>query len=119
VTDQPGRPLGRPDESYEDGLQHERTALAWERTAIALMLAGILLARFTAKDGHIALSAIGLGLTVFGGAVLVWAGAHYEALHGPLRDGDPIVHPTATRTIGIVTVLACAAALVFGVIFAF
>ena len=96
----------RPTESFDDALPHERTALAWERTAIALMVAGILLARFTAQDGHIALSAIGLGLTVFGGAVLVWAGAHYEALHGPLRVGDPIVHPTATRTVGIVTVIA-------------
>jgi uncharacterized membrane protein YidH (DUF202 family) len=108
-----------PDEGDRDGLQHERTALAWERTAIALMLAGILLARFTAKDGHVSLSAIGLCVTVFGGAVLVWAGAHHDTLHGPLRDGDPVVHPTATRTIGIVTVLASAAALTFGVIFAF
>ena len=114
MTDQ-----AHPDEGDLDGLQHERTALAWERTAIALMVAGILLARFTAKDGHPALSTIGLGVTVFGGAVLVWAGAHYEALHGPLRDDDPVVHPTATRTIGIVTVLVSASALAFGVIFAF
>ena len=110
---------GWPSDGHDDGMQHERTALAWERTAIALMVAGILLARFTAKDGHIALSAIGLGVTVFGGAVLVWAGVHYDALHGPLRDGDPIVHPTATRTIGIVTVLVCGSALAFAVIFAF
>ncbi|MET0911103.1 MAG: DUF202 domain-containing protein [Ilumatobacteraceae bacterium] len=108
----------RPTESFDDALPHERTALAWERTAISMMVAGILLARFTAQDHHVALSAIGLALTVFGGAVLVWAGAHYEALHGPLRDGDPIVHPTAARTVGIVTVIASGSALVFGVIFA-
>ena len=51
--------------------------------------------------------------------LLVWAGVHYEALHGPLRDGDPIVHPTAARTVGIVTVLVSGASFVFGVMFAF
>jgi uncharacterized membrane protein YidH (DUF202 family) len=108
----------RPVESFDDVLAHERTALAWERTAISLMVVGILLARFTAADGHAALSAIGLGVTVFGGAVLVWAGAHYEDLHGPLRDGDAIVHPTAARTIGIVTVLTSGAALAFAAVYA-
>ena len=109
----------RPTESFDDALPHERTALAWERTAVSLMVAGILLARFTAADGHVVLSVIGLGLTLFGGAVLVWAGAHYEALHGPLRAGDPVVHPTATRTVGIVTVIASGASLIFALIFAF
>lgn len=111
------RASSRPVESFDDGLQHERTALAWERTAISLMVAGILLARFTAIDHHVALSAIGLAVTVFGGAVLVWSSAHYEALHGQLRDGDPIVHPTAARTVGIVSVITSGAAFVFGVIF--
>ena len=109
----------RPTESFDDALPHERTALAWERTAISIMVAGILLARFTARDGHVALSVCGLALTVFGGAVIVWAGAHYEALHGQLRDGDPIVHPSAARAVGIVTVIACGSAFVFAVIFAF
>ena len=109
----------RPTDRFDGGLQQERTALAWERTAISMMVAGILLARFTATDGHPSLSVVGLGVTVFGGILLVWAGVHYEALHGPLRDGDPIVHPTAARTVGIVTVLVSGASFVFGVMFAF
>lgn len=110
------RMANRPLENFDDGLQHERTALAWERTAISLMVAGILLARFTAADHHVALSAIGLAVTVFGGAVLVWSSARYEALHGPLRDGDPVVHPTAARTIGMVTVITSGAALALALI---
>jgi uncharacterized membrane protein YidH (DUF202 family) len=109
----------RPTTSFDDALPHERTALAWERTAISIMVAGVLLARFTAHDGHVALSAIGLALTAFGGGVLVWASVQYEARHGQLRDGEPVVHPTAARTIGIVTVIACGAALLFGIVFAF
>jgi uncharacterized membrane protein YidH (DUF202 family) len=34
------------DQHVEDGLQHERTALAWTRTALALMVAGSLLIRY-------------------------------------------------------------------------
>ena len=38
-------PVGdRPTSSYDAGLQHERTALAWERTAISAMVAGIVFA---------------------------------------------------------------------------
>ncbi len=105
----------RPDESFDDGLQHERTALAWERTAISLMVAGVVFARFAALDAHWLVAVLGLVQTGFGGGVLIWSSFHYDDLHAPLRAGDPVVHPKAARIVGTVaisaTVLALAVAL--------
>ena len=72
---------------FDAGLQHERTALAWERTAIASMVAGVLLGRYAAESLHPAFAAVGLAQVVFGSVVLLWAATHYEDLHGPLRSG--------------------------------
>lgn len=105
----------RPDESFATGLQHERTALAWERTAIALMVAGLLLARAAAVEDQWVVAAVGLVMTAFGGTVLIWAGAHYEQLHGPLRRGDDVVHPLAARLVGLATVLVSGIGLAFAV----
>jgi uncharacterized membrane protein YidH (DUF202 family) len=105
----------RPDESFDRGLQHERTALAWERTAIALMIAGLVLSRAAALEEQWVVAAVGLLLTVFGGSVLIWAGVHYEDLHGPLRRGDDVVHPLAARLVGLATVGASGLGLAFAV----
>lgn len=94
----------RPAESFSLGLQHERTALAWERTAIAMMVAGMALARFAAVNAYWVYAIVGLAQTAFGGLVLVWAGSHYDDLHGPLRRGDDVVHPLATRLVGLVAI---------------
>lgn len=94
----------RPPQSFDGALQHERTALAWERTAITMMVAGILFARYAASVGHLAVAFAGLLQTALGAAVLVWAGWHYEDLHGPLRRGVDVVHPMAARLVGLTTV---------------
>lgn len=91
----------RPRAVFDSGLQHERTALAWERTAIASMVAGVLMARYAAGELHIAVGAFGVAQVVFGAALLVWSARHYEDLHGPLRTGDSPIHPTAARVVGI------------------
>lgn len=95
------------------GLQSERTALAWERTAIAMMVTGVLLARYSAGAARPALAATGLCQTLGGAALLVWAGAHYADLHDPISEGESIVHPLAVRLVGLATVAfsGCALAL--------
>ena len=93
----------RPATNYDEGLQHERTALAWERTSISMMVVGVILARFAAESAHPVVAIGGLVQTAVGAAVLVWAGWHYEDLHGTLRDQDPVVHPTAARLLGLGT----------------
>jgi uncharacterized membrane protein YidH (DUF202 family) len=105
----------RPATSFDGGLQHERTALAWERTAVATMVAGVILGRFAAIHEYWVFAAFGLAQTAFGGGLLVWAAAHYENLHGLLRDGSDVVHPGAARVVGVVTVVTIGAALVMSV----
>ena len=99
----------RPDEVFDPMLQHERTALAWERTAIATMVSGTLLAR-RAADLHVSLAAMGVLQVVLGAALLIWTGLRYEQLHAPLRRGDSPVHPVAVRFIGITTMIFSALA---------
>jgi uncharacterized membrane protein YidH (DUF202 family) len=96
--------LSQPERAPQAGLQHERTSLAWERVAVSMMVVGILLARLAAVDGYVAIATVGLLQTVFGGGVLVWAGWHYDELHGPRRRGMELVRPGAARLVGVSTV---------------
>jgi putative membrane protein len=106
----------RPDTVFDVGLQHERTALAWERTAIASMVAGVLLARYAAQSLHFAFAAIGLAWVVVGGGLLVWSARHYDDLHGRLRDGQSPVHPGAARFVGFGTIAFTGAALLLAIV---
>ena len=100
------------------GLQHERTALAWERTSIAIMVAGVVLARFAAKDGAAVVAIAGILQVLVGGAVLTWSGRHYEDLHGALHRGDCVVHPGAARVVGVSTIVFTGFALALAVVLA-
>ncbi len=96
---------GRPGSVFDPGLQHERTALAWERTAIASIVAGVLMARAAAETLPVGFAAFGLAQVAVGAALLVWSGRHYEELHGPLRAQESPVHPLAARVVGIGTIV--------------
>lgn len=106
----------RPDRSFDEGLQHERTALAWERTAVATMVAGALLARWAAEDAAPLFGLLGIVQVAFGGGLLAWTGRHYEDLHGPLRAGDSPVHPVAVRVVGVATTVSIGVALAFATV---
>jgi uncharacterized membrane protein YidH (DUF202 family) len=102
--------------SNDGGLQHERTALAWERTAISTIVAGVLLARYAAASLHVAFAAFGLAQVVFGAGLLIWTGRRYNDLHGPLQAGVNPAHPRATRLVGIATVGFIGAAVLLAVV---
>ncbi len=106
----------RPTERFDVGLQHERTALAWERTAISSMVAGVFFGRYAAGASHPGLAVLGLLQVAAGAAVLVWAGWHYDELHGPLRRGTSVVHPTAARFVGLSTAVFSGLALAVAVV---
>lgn len=105
----------RPDSVFDPMLQHERTALAWERTAIATMVAGTLLAR-RAADVHLVLGALGVAQVMLGAGLLIWTGLRYEQLHAPLRRGESPVHPIAVRLVGVMTMLFTGLALLVAVL---
>jgi uncharacterized membrane protein YidH (DUF202 family) len=111
--------MSRPDKVFDAGLQHERTALAWERTAIAAMVAGVLLARYAAQTVHFTIAFVGIGQVVVAALLLIWSGRHYEDLHGPLRAGVSPVHPTAARIVGIATVVFSGFGLVLAILISF
>lgn len=104
----------RPDQVFDPMLQHERTALAWERTAIATMVSGTLLAR-RASDLHWSFAAMGVLQVVLGAALLIWTGLRYEQLHAPLRRGESPVHPRAVQFIGVTTIVFCGVAMIVAV----
>jgi uncharacterized membrane protein YidH (DUF202 family) len=110
--------MSRPEKVFDPGLQHERTALAWERTAIGVMIAGVLLARYAAQTVHVTIALVGVAQVVVGAVLLVWSGRHYDDLHGPLRAGVSPVHPTAARVVGLATVTFSAFALVLAILIA-
>lgn len=110
-------PAPRPEQSFDEGLQHERTLMAWERTAVSTMVAGALLARYGATDQHPIFATLGVIQVAFGGALLAWSGRHYEELHGPLRDGHNPSHPLAIRVVGFATTLGIGLAVMMAAVF--
>lgn len=87
---------------FDPMLQLERTALAWERTAVAMMVAGILLTRHSTNT-LAAMAVTGITQVVLGAGLLVWAGMRYEQLHTPLRRGENPAHPRAVHFVGQAT----------------
>mgnify|MGYP001152866461 CR=1 FL=1 len=101
----------RPAESFSESLQHERTNLAWERTAIALMVASTLLARYAASDGVWVVAGVAFALAAVGGGLLVWGGVHYDDLHEPLRTGGEIDHHIEIKLVAATAVAVAGTAL--------
>jgi uncharacterized membrane protein YidH (DUF202 family) len=92
----------------EDGLQDERTA-------ISVMVTGLLIARYSALSLHWAFSVAGLLAVAIGSAILVWAGQRYDEMQQHIERGDNPVHPTATRFVGMLAVVLTGVALVLAI----
>lgn len=106
----------RPGQVFDPKLQHERTSLAWERTAISGLVVGVLMTRVGAAT-HLLLGAIGVLQVCFAAGLLVWTGRHYEDLHGVLRAGETPTRPAAARAVGLATTLAIGIALLLAVLY--
>ncbi len=109
------RPPSGPLEVFDVALQQERTTLAWERTAIALMVVATLLARYAAQDGLWSVAVAAFALAIGGGGLLAWAGIHYDDLHVTLREGHDVDHHRLVTVVALATVAVTATALLLAV----
>lgn len=106
-----------PKNTYVAGLQHERTALAWERTAIAMMVAGVALSRVAAIDAHWVLSFGGVAEVVCGALLLGWAGRNID--HISAKTTPEVVPQIAmSRLVGVAVIIFSGFALGLGVLVA-
>lgn len=95
---------------FDPGLQLERTALSWRRTALALTVGPLLAARVLAPElGALAVLAA-VGGVALGGYVSLASSARYRAIHrqltgthhpGPAPGATPLAVLTAVPLVGV------------------
>lgn len=109
----PPLPL-RPDQ-IGGGLQPERTTLAWERTSIAMMGAGVVLARQGAQSIHFTIGLIGVAQVVAGGLVLAWSLRNDQLVRSAGQAIGATPQVGLTRLVGLGSVAFTITALVLGI----
>lgn len=110
----PGPPSRR---IYDEGMQQERTALAWDRTGLAMIVGGALFLRAGAPPYHELRHLPGMVMIGLGAILLVLSYEHYERRDSRLRRGGPATHPGLVRVVGVAAVLfsvASAGLILFG-----
>ncbi|MFC6878850.1 MULTISPECIES: DUF202 domain-containing protein [Actinomadura] len=102
---------GRRPDLWDPGAQPERTALAWSRTTLALIVTGLLCIRLAPTwTGAAVASAVVCGSA---GLLLHRARARLGARNGRLRAGRPVADPASVLLTTCLTVLLGAVGLAF------
>lgn len=100
-----------PITPFEDGLQRERTALAWHRTALALLVAGSLFTRHIGPP-YFDLSHAPGYIALIAGGVVLWLSTRDERWRTKTGAHIAQLRPARAWGIGIVTLLLNVASLV-------
>jgi uncharacterized membrane protein YidH (DUF202 family) len=87
---------------FEDGLQRERTALAWNRTALALIVAGSLLIKHLGPP-FFDLSHLPAYLALVAGAVVLWLAATDDRWRSKSATGVTQLRPRRAWGVGLIT----------------
>lgn len=95
-------PLLQPRDA---GLQAERTALAWSRTALAMWVNALLVLRTGWANGVAPITTLGVVLFIAAGAAMVYGAQRRRSLLDGRGLGAP--SPLATALIATVTLVAC------------
>lgn len=103
----------RPDQ-IGGGLPIERTTLAWERTSIAMMGAGVILARQGAQSFHFTIGLIGVAQVVAGGLVLAWSLGNDQFVREPCEPVGAVPQVGLTRVVGLASLAFTVTALILG-----
>ncbi|MFD9666740.1 YidH family protein [Rhodococcus sp. NPDC059968] len=97
---------------YRFTLANERTFLAWIRTALALLAAGVAVGQlFTATHGESLQQVLGIVCITLATTIALGAFVRWRQVQSAMRRGDPLPNSSMVRlTVGGV----CAAAIVCG-----
>jgi putative membrane protein len=113
----PDQPSGAADTSgerpdYRFSLANERTFLAWVRTALALLAAGIGVIDLPSGISHRGREALGVLLVVIGLVAAVGSLARWRANDNAIRHGRPLpdspVMPAVALGVVVVAIIALA-----------
>lgn len=99
-----------------DGVPHERTGLAWQRTAIAAMVAGVAFTRVVTTQGPAVLGLAGIVWVLGGGMLLNWAASNDSLLRDPQRPAAAVPQVALTRVVGLSTTALALLSLVVALI---
>lgn len=109
----PGPPT---DRVWDEGLQPERTFLAWQRTNLSLLAATVVVARLVALDNLLLGGIIaGLGLLIVS-AITVRTQRRYRRVHRVLHAGDALPGGRANLAMTGMLLLAGLGALAFSLL---
>jgi putative membrane protein len=95
---------------------NERTLLAWNRTALALIAAGVGATQLVELGSHSLTLTLALPLIVLGAFLAIMSYRHWEANERAMRLHLPLTYPPFARVLGATIVLVGVAAIVLGVI---
>lgn len=99
------------DHVFDRGLQHERTALAWDRTGLGFLVAAVLTLRSGGPPFDDLRHAPGYVAMVVGGVLLWTAGRRYRRREIDLREGRSMVQPGLVIVTGVTALLLSLTAL--------
>jgi putative membrane protein len=105
----PRHPEGEPD--YRFTLANERTYLAWMRTAIGLLAAGVGVAYLEGFDAP-GRTGLAIALVVLGLATGALAYQHWRRAEQAIRAGEPLPRPPMILVLSAAVVLAAGWALI-------
>lgn len=100
---------------YRFTLANERTFLAWVRTALAMMAAGVAVVQFI-PGLDLVRHALGLLLILLGGLLAGVSYAHWERNERAMRLGERLPRSPIPRLVAATLTLAAAVALVLTVV---
>ncbi|GAA4506314.1 DUF202 domain-containing protein [Nonomuraea ferruginea] len=106
--------MGDPHEIWDQGLQSERTRLAWVRTAVMLATGGLGAAGLSARAGLPLPAAAAFALAALCGAVLlIRTGTRFLRVQEALHGGRPLDHRADALFAWLGTLALVAGAVVF------
>jgi uncharacterized membrane protein YidH (DUF202 family) len=93
-----------PGHVFDPSTPYERTTLAWERTAIALMVAGALMLKHATDTQTAWAEAVGVLVIASGAVTLFWSSRQHDPPESVSASGANLTHPRILRALTTATI---------------